>query len=277
MGLGKVNGDHPFTRRSIAALILAGGLVGAGWATGLGVLSRGIHPQLSVVGTQSWQVVLLEHGSARVVLLLGEFSESPDTPIETLSTSLRQHVDVVIGERPSLEQMNWAHHKWREATRIVMAESNITSITGRDVIPSGNLALTVGSFDVKIRQDSRGKWRTQGETSHEWHVSAAVGDSNITLANTIESANRYATESTALLMAPTLGSEQSVWSMGHRSIAINSDSVAFPGAGEVSSSGAWLVRTFKNEAAVIRLKDGRIALPEWAQPLNAETTSNEMS
>src|SRR5680860_497973 len=93
-------------RRAFAAACIGAAATGATWMTGFSLIIRGRHPQLLVVGDDAWQVMLIEHGSNRIVILNGEFERSPEQEIDRLCSVLRQHVDVVAGTRTALSLLS---------------------------------------------------------------------------------------------------------------------------------------------------------------------------
>lgn len=263
-----MNATSPFSRRTVSGLILAGGLVGAGWATGLGVLARGVHPQVFVLGKNDWQVVLLEHGSARVVVLLGDGANEADAALEIMLSSLRQHVDVVIGERQFLAELGTSNRKWKSATHIVLDAENLSTVSGRSVTPSGSVTIQAGDIAIEVVQQPRNAWLSDRAPEWVWHVTASVGAIGLTMAHTIDIASIYAPETAALLVAPTLGSDAFPHVVARRSLAVNADSVrdTFIQA-ETEDAQVFLVRTFTTEPAMFRIRAGRISLPDWAQRL----------
>jgi hypothetical protein len=106
------------SRRKLLGLSVAGALAGGTWTTGLGILARGVRPQFFVIGDDAWQLMLIEHGRRRALLTLGEFDDDPEASVSRLTTSLRQHVDIVIGDRNFLSRASSVISQWHGTVHI---------------------------------------------------------------------------------------------------------------------------------------------------------------
>lgn len=252
------------SRRKWLGVSIAGALTGAAWATGLGVVARGVHPQIQLIGEDDWQIALMEHGSARLVLLLGHFSTDPGKGIDFLATSLRQKVDVIAGERRNLDLMDWDHPKWKRSTRIVLGEESPAVVSGSEVAPANSLLVSIGGWSLSIVQEVHNAWSRSVEPTWLWVANAACDGMVITFGNDLQIANRHRDVASVLLVAPIVGDMDLMAASPRMSIAVNVASVEGINASEPEDSTLRLVRIFPDDIATFRVTDGRLTIPEWA-------------
>ena len=255
------------SRRRLAALIGGGALTGALWTTGLAVLARGRHPQLFVLGRERWQVVLLEHGTNRVILLLGEFDASPEAQIDLLCGLLRQHVDVVVGDGATLRLLSSSFRERRAVPMMIE--------TGTLAAPPDSthyrwliqpMTIRAGRFSLTIEPLPAQEWR-RGETGQrDWIAHATAGDVSIALAASLDTIARHGDPRSTLAVAPD-GAAARLWRVAPGiAVATNSreslDPLDVSGA---TGSRKVLIRTFRRDIAAFVIKDGRLTLPDWAE------------
>lgn len=255
------------SRRRLIALIGGGALTGAVWTTGLSVLARGRYPQLFVLGSGGWQVVLLEHGTTRVVLLLGEFEVSPESDIDLLCGLLRQHIDVVVGDGEALRMLSSTFRERRAVSTLLQTgASSVAPGSGRYRWLPEPVTLQVGTVALTIEPLPSDEWLQDEMGERNWIAHATVSDITIALAPAIDTIAAHGNPDSTLAIAPR-GDVARLWRLAPgTAVATNARETIDAIDPSVSdSSRKVLVRTFRRDIAAFVVKDGRLTLPNWAE------------
>lgn len=255
------------SRRRLASLIAGGALTGGVWSTGLSVLARGRHPQVFVLGNDGWQVLLIEHGTSRILMLIGTFEESPDREIDLLCGLLRQHIDVVVGSGEALGSLSSTFRNRRSVRTIVQLDGSEAIASSPAFVPLAEpVQLRAGVLGVRLDPLSEGRWKTGSPGVSHWIAHLTAGDLIVAIGPSLDVIANHGRAHSTLAIAP-VGDIARVWSViPGITIASNTrDSLATLGAGLSSRVQTRLVRTFRRDIAAFRLKDNRIELPDWTR------------
>ncbi len=266
-----VTGDAPakssMSRRRLSSLVLGGALTGAVWTTGLVVLARGRHPQIFALGADEWQVLLLEHGTNRVVILVGTFEESPEPAIDLLCGLLRQHVDVVVGSGDALGLLSSTFRGRRAVTTFVDTDGAPSLGSSRRYVSlSDTIQLRAGALHMEVAPLPNGQWKSEQSTGQQWITHVSIGVLTIAIGPTLDAIADSGNSNAALAIAPA-GDVARLWrTIPSVTIATNSrDSL---GQDAVAADTTRLVRTFQRDIAAFVVKGGRIQLPDWTREMH---------
>ncbi len=255
------------SRRRLIALTLGAAVGGAAWASGLSILARGRHPQVFVLGDDVWQIVLVEHGTNRVIVLVGVFERSPEPEIDLLCGVLRQHLDVVIGDEAGLRFLSPGFRERRSVSTVVQMDgSRLLSSAERHISLVDPLTLRAGAFGLTLTPLLEVHWNSRQSLVGEWIGHLTLGDLAIAIAPTLETIAQHAPVPTTMAIAPS-GDIARVWrTLPGIVIATNSRlSLAEISAGVPTERSTTLVRTFPRDTAAFVFKEDRIHLPDWTQ------------
>ena len=255
------------SRRRLVGLSVAGALAGGVWTTGLGILARGIHPQFFVIGDDRWQLMLIEHGRHRALVCMGQMTGEAGNIIPGLMSSLRQHANVVAG---TVEALSWASaisSRWDAVVRIQLDGSRLATSSDRHVHLEDHLEIRIGELHLSFLRLPRGDWHTAGNNEQSWIGYLRLGNLVIALAPSAEVAARVAQPGVALVIAPEGNLETLRAYLPGAAIVSNAPGSRSPESTGQEGNDAILVRTFPSESAHFRIRNGRIALPEWARSI----------
>ncbi len=255
------------SRRRLATLIGGGALSGAIWTTGLTVLARGRHPQLFVLGSDEWQVVLLEHGTNRVLMLLGEFESSPEPEIDLLCGLLRQHIDSVVGNADVLQLLSSAFRERRSVSTLIETGSSGggAGSTRYRWLDDPN-TLHVGAFKLTIEPLPVAEWRRGETVTRDWIAHATAGDVKVVFGPSIATISAHANPDSTMAVAP-LGDIAALWRvLPGIAVATNTRETidVIAPAGSIAAPRV-LVRTFRRDIAAFAVRDGRLQMPDWVE------------
>jgi len=252
------------SRRRLATLILGGALTGAVWTTSLAVLTQGRHPQLLVLGAGECQVLLLEHGTNRVVILVGTFEASPEPAIDLLCGLLRQHIDVVVGSGDVLGLLSSSFRTRRAVTTFVDTDRSPSHVSSRRYVSlSDSIRVRAGPLHMEVAPLPNGHWKGEQSTGQQWIIHVSIGDLMIAIGPTLDVIADSGNSNAALAIAPA-GEVARLWrTIPGVTVATNSrdslDQDAF------AADTMRLVRTFQRDIAAFVVKGGRILLPDWTR------------
>lgn len=257
------------SRRHLTTLIVGGALTGAVWTTSLAVLARGRHPQIFALGVDQWQVLLLEHGTNRIVILVGTFDASPEPAIDLLCGLLRQHIDVVVGSGEALGLLSSRFRARRAVTTFVDTDGAPSNGNSRRYVSlSAAIQMRAGALRFEIVPLPDGQWQGEHSKGQQWMVHVTIGDLTVAIGPTLDVIADAGNSNAALAIAPA-GDVGRLWStIPGVTVATNSaDSLAWPDEEPPAAETMRLVRTFQRDIAAFVVKDGRIQLPDWTQEM----------
>lgn len=259
------------TRRALARSVTAGVAVGGLWAAGLRAMGVPNVPTLSVVGTGTSQLALLDTTSARVLVVLGMPSQDLLDQIPAMLTVLRQRIDLLIGDELALDGFgNLARDRWNVTHELVIpAErgNHRSPDTTRRTIVRTDLAIDPGNgFASVLVVRPRHEWNmattTDGSTQR-WALSVHREATEIVLGPLAEGVLLGATSRPALVVSPGDDPRLLVEKLGPAAVALNGSAVEE--AGEALTSVA-IVRIFRDDVARFELLRDGVRLPRWALP-----------
>lgn len=255
------------SRRRLTSLIVGGALTGAAWTAGLTVLARGRHPQVFVLGRDQWQVLLLEHGTNRIVILAGTFEQSPEPQIDLLCGLLRQHLDVVVGDRIALDLLSSGFRARRSVTTIIdLDRAPLLASSQRFVSLANAIRIQAGELDVHVIPLPKGSWRDGLSNDPEWIAHITVGNVVIAVGPTLDTIADHGQIEAALAIAPA-GDVVRLWrTIPGIVVAANAQDALDTLGQETSAPGTKrLVRIFREDISHFVVRNGRIELPDWTQ------------
>jgi hypothetical protein len=258
-------------RKFIAGAVVGGATVGAMWTTSLTLLARGRHPQIFVVGNDDWQILLIEHRTARVLLLSGDFEQPLGTEIDHLLGLLRQHIDVIIGTQASLDRLPPGLRSRRSVSTTVALDGSASSGTSRSFVPlTDSLLVGAGAFSITVRRLPLEEWTAARSAPPSWICQIAVGNLDVAIGPTLEILGENAHPTTALAIAPSGDLGSIIRLVPAAAIATNARSAEkalFSTGADGSDRTTWLIRTFPTEIAGFVVRNGRMQLPDWSQEI----------
>lgn len=252
------------SRRRLTTLILGGALTGAVWTTGLAVLARGRHPQIFALGADEWQVLLFEHGTNRVVILVGTFEASPEPAIDLLCGLLRQHIDVVVGNGEALGLLSSRFRTRRAVTTFIDTDGSPSHVSSRRYVSlSDAIRLGAGALHMEVAPLPNGQWTGEQSTGQQWIVHVSIGDLMIAIGPTLDVIADSGNSNATLAIAPAGDVARLRRTIPGVTVATNSRDSLDQDA--LAADTMRLVRTFQRDIAAFVVKDGRIQLPDWTR------------
>lgn len=260
-------------RRNLVATIAGGALLGGLWGAAFPALATERRPTVSVVGEDNSQVVLVDSGTARALILAGEPEESLFEELPAMMTVFRQRIDLLIGGGPAIQS-----HVARLASRWRIRHALVMS-TGVDA-PSLPIASTVVSeaVDVELSTTVRGsvhighrnEWMAGAPAAQTplWAIRIASGRASITIAPDVRSYAAIAPAPASVLVAPHAPSTALLAVSPVGAMAVNYDSHTID---PPALNGPVLTRVYPRDVARLVFDDDGIALPEWSRPGAAST------
>jgi len=251
----------------LTALSIGGALTGAAWTTGLAVIARGWRPRISVLGGQRWQVLLIEHGSCRVLVVHGQFEESPEPAVDLLCGVLRQHIDVVAGTGDALASLS-SGFRTRRAVRTFVELDPPPGTTGSPAYVRlfEGITIDAGTMEITLQPLAADAWSSGTEGSRSWIGHVTVRELAVAFAPTVEIVADHGSPRAALAIAPE-GDAGRLWrSLPGITIATNArEPLATMRASLADHVPVTLVRTFPRDIAVFEFRDARLTLPDWEE------------
>lgn len=264
-------GKHPaqFSRRQLAALTSIGALAGGFWTVGLASVLRSAEPDLTILGEDDWQVMLLESGTDRVLFLVGTFEKDPNPAIRQVLSTLRQHVDLVVATSSAIGYLDRTG-PIKRSTWIQLDADPTQPDSVRQRALRRRLVATLKGGEIDLQRILQHEWSRANQQPASWVANLTFGDVRIAIGNDLASAASAASPASTVLIAPRGDIGGALGLLPGTSIVTNGDRVGAPSANLARADG-YLVRTFPRDSARLRFSDGKISLPGWAQPI-AEVT-----
>ena len=248
----------------------AGAFAGGIWTVGLASILRSAEPDLTVVGSQDWQVMLLETGTDRILLMIGDFTESPDKAIGQLRSTLRQHVDLIVATGSAIARTDRSGALEHAALILLDAgSSQPDSLRTRALRQRLVVQFQGGTLD--LRRLPVQEWSVSAQQPASWVIQIRIADLVVVIAPDLELAARLAPDSAAMLVAPQGDVARALEFAPSVSIVTNGYGLEASPPLPAGVTG-YLVRTFLTDSTRLRFAGNRISLPTWAQPLSELAT-----
>jgi hypothetical protein len=242
-------------------------LAGGTWTTGLGILARGVRPQFFVIGDDAWQLILIEHGRRRALLALGEFDDDAEASVSRLTTSLRQHVDIVIGDRNFLSRASSVTSQWHGTVHIQLDPSPVAPASQTYLQLDGDFRIGIGDFTLVVRSLPAGLWRQSATSEQSWIGHLHHGPITVAMASTLDALAQHADPASALVIAPEGDLAALRRYIPNAGVVTNTGMVPRGVIANTNGDAIPLVRIFRSDTAAFRVRDGRIELPGWTQQI----------
>ncbi len=257
------------SRRQFTAAVVGGAMIGATWTTSLAVFARGRHPQIFVVGDDGWQILLIEHRTARILVLSGDFDKPLDMEVDHLLGLLRQHIDVVIGTEASLDRLPAGLLTRRSVSTTVALDGSTASGTSNSFLPlTDSISLTAGAFNLVMHRLPVEEWSAVPSAKSSWIGQVAVGGLSVAIGPTLEILGLHGHPSTALAIAPR-GDLGAVTRLVPAAAIVTNARSAARTLPQTSTGGnsrsTWLIRTYPADIAGFVVRNDRMQLPGWSQ------------
>ena len=266
-----------FSRRTLAAMTAAGALGGGIWTVGLTAIHRSAERDLTIVGSDTWQVALLESGTDRILFLIGtvdpsqyetekQAGENLDEAIRKILSSFRWHVDLVVATGSMVTLIDRDRHSLRDAVWIqVDAEPTQPDLTWRRGLRQ-HLEVRFSGGKVILQRVPQHEWSQAEASAALWVGTIDIGSMVVTIADDLVTAANSARAGSAMLMAPVGDTGVALSLVPDASVVANGYGLTTPSVVPEAASG-YLVRTFPDDSARLGFRDDEISLPDWAQPL----------
>jgi hypothetical protein len=218
-----------------------------------------------VVGDDAWQMAFLEAGADRILILSGAFEESVDAEVGRLLSTLRQHVDVVVGTETGLRNVSASGILGSALWVQLDAPPNQSDTPGYRALRH-HLSISLDGGQLALERIPQNEWSTAGGEVASWWMRLDTAGLTIAIAPDLETAARVAPVTTALVVAPGGDAETflrtlpgvAVATNGYRWDNVSEQSVRVP---------THLIRTFPRDLARFRFEEDRLLLPSWSQEL----------
>lgn len=261
------------SRRSALQLLVGSACVGAAWGTGLTALSNVGGPSATLCGHDDWQLILIECGRSRALVLMGIPSETIDETLTRMMGSFRQRIDLVIGAPTAIEQLPSEYRsRWNVQRTVVLGGADTGSLLAETASIASPVGIDIDSrLNVSLIPVIEDQWKVTDRlmgSVDRWIVSAHANGSTIRLAEQLEDLQDTIGGSTAVAVAPR-GNLRSYWSFNPDSaVAINGDHVPEDVITSPESNVQdrfWLVSVFPDDITHLKFMDQGVAVPEWAR------------
>lgn len=271
----------PNRRRFVAACV-GSAAVGASWMTGLALLARGRHPQMFVVGADSWQVVLVEHGDHRIAILSGEFERSPEPEIDRLCSVLRQRIDVVAGTRVALSLLSNDFRDRRSVDTVIQLDGSPGQMSSTDFVPMTQpVTIAAGAIEVHIRPLPTMQRDLIATRVGAWIAHLHVQNLVVAIAPSLDLMAHHASVESTLAIAPEGEMGPLSRTVPDIAVAINARSASRLTDsllnGETDRRPLRVIRIFPRDIAGFVFRGGLLVLPNWADDVRGEPTSYSSS
>ncbi len=259
-----------FNRRQLASMTAAGALAGGIWTVGLASILRSAEPDLTILGSDDWQVMLLETGTDRILLLIGTFDDSPNDAIRQLRSTLRQHVDLIIATGSAIAMTDRSGVLERAALIQLDADpAQPDSLRVRAL--RQRLVVEFQDVTIDLQRIPDHEWSSLEQRPASWVIHLRISELEVVIGPDLEQAARQASPTAAMLVAPGGDVGSALALAPGVSIVANGYGLEVP-ATLPGTSGGYLVRTFPTDSSRLRFTENRISLPSWAQPLSDLTS-----
>jgi hypothetical protein len=258
----------PISRRQLNLAGIAGAAVGLAWSSGL-VWATQVHiPTIDVVGMDDSQLLLLDTGAERVLILTGP----PHADLtETLSDVLglfRKRIDVVFGKQAVLEsQLALLDRKWEPGIIISLAEDEGRASSRVATVIGGPFVLTLSHGVTLCCMRATRYSADQPGAEPGWRIEVRRGVNVVGISESIDHLAAVPVEPYTLAIAATgsisLAERRSV----AMSYAVNTRVIDEQVA--LAQPGTTLIRVFDGESARFELREGGVRMPSWAFTIEA--------
>ncbi len=257
--------EQSATRRDLVATIAGGAVLGAVWGAAFPALAMEGRPTIAVVGADNAQLALIDAGSARALVFIGEPDDALLERLPAMLTVFRQRIDLVVGSLPALD----AHAKdlsdrWsiRHAV-MISATDDASTLPFTSNTVSGALDIALGEHVMlKIRVGHRDEWRTPdpGSGPPLWSIRVVRNTDVVSIVPDARSFGATLPGPAAVLISPSAPSPELRAKSPTNAIAINFDSESIdPSPGD----GVALTRIFPRDIARFVLAEDGVELPPW--------------
>jgi hypothetical protein len=251
-------------RRQVIWSGFAGIAAGVAWSTSVAWATRIQIPTIDVIGKDESQLLLLDTGAERVLLLSGPLHPDLVASIPDILGLFRQRVDILLAGRTVLDSIGDAlAGSATIGTTFSFLDASDGTASGSVLQQPTELTLSHG---VSVRWIPQ--WRYATEMAATWRIEARRGDQIVAIASSLDHLATASTAAFTLAVAPTgsipLSLRKSVsshFAMNARVIDEQMDHV---------QSGAVLIRVFDEDAAQFELHGSGIRLPGWAVTIDRD-------
>ncbi len=225
------------TRRDVLATIAGGAILGAVWGAAFPALAMEGRPTIAVIGEQNAQLALIDAGSARALVFIGEPDDALLERLPAMLTVFRQRIDLVIGSAPTLAAHAGALSvRWNVRHAVTVSPAHESpSLPIPSTTVSDALDIALGEHvTLEIRVGHRDEWRTPDPGSGQplWSLHVRRDTAAVTIVPDARSFAATLPGPSAVLIAPSAPSPELRAKSPARSLAINFDSESIdPAAG----------------------------------------------
>lgn len=253
-------------RRSVVSAAL-GVTTGAIWFGGMSLLARGRDPHVLVAGAGTWQVVLLEHRSVRMLVISGDGVELPDASVTRILGLLRPDVDLLAATSATLGSLAPSRMEALSPSTFIALDSpgDPAPRPGWSTVGNG-LETHLGDFRLVMRPVISGAWTGGGVNS--WCIEGDVGPHRIAIAPSLDMASRAVPRPVDLAIAPVGDAGRLVSRHPGAGLAINASAARAMRPTESGTAGQRtfrLVRIYPRDIAQFRFAGGNMTLPRWSE------------
>ncbi|MBA2775991.1 MAG: hypothetical protein H0U31_04585 [Chloroflexia bacterium] len=265
-----------FNRRRFVATCVGSAVLGASWFTGLALLARGRHPQMFVVGDDAWQVLLVEHGDCRIVILNGDFEHSPEPEVNRLCSVLRQRLDVVAGTGKALALLSNDFRARRAVDTMIQLDGLPGQASSPNYVPlTRSIEIAIGDIRVQFRPLPQSQAEPDHDATNSWIAHIQVGEMVAAIAPSLDPIADHASMESSLAIAVTGALDDVPEFLLERAIAINAQWATHATDNQMSNgvyrTRSTLVRVFPRDIAAFVFRGERLTLPDWAQSIGDES------
>lgn len=257
--------DRAATRRDVIATIAGGAVLGAVWGAAFPALAMEGRPTIAVVGEQNAQLALIDAGSVRAMIFIGEPDVALMERLPAMLTVFRQRIDIVIGSVFALvAQAGALSDRWKVRHAVAICPVNGSpslSIPSTTVSDALDIALEE-RVTLEIRVGHREEWRTPdpGSGPPLWSMHVRRDATAVSIVPDARSFAATLPGPSAVLIAPSAPSPEIRSKAPANSLAINFDSESID---PPPSDGVALTRIFPRDIARFVLTDDGVELPAW--------------
>lgn len=263
-------------RRRLVATCGGAAALGASWLTGLALLARGRHPQMFVVGDDTWQVLLVEHGHRRILILNGEFEHSPEPEINRLCSVLRQRIDVVAGTANALALLSNDFRARRAVDTVIQLDGLPGQASSPDFVPlTRSIEISFGEVIVQFRPLPQSQTEPDHDATSAWIAHVHVRQLVAAIASSLDLIAEHASTESSLAIAATGSVDDMPEFLLGRATAINAPSARRASDTQVIGSldrrQSALIRVFPRDIASFVFRGDRLILPDWAHVVDDDS------
>lgn len=249
------------SRRQFLASSGIGALLGSGVGASLLASELGSdHPILTIYRSTGLFAMLIEHQSARVLLLDGDGDQPISEVAEGVAGFLRQRLDVVLASDGVLRAMSADFvARWNVSAVFALPDKQRPFTT-----PLDYQALEIGDLQISAIGQPIGAWRSvTTPASRPWRLSVRYGSASCIYSDSWDALMAVGHPSDTSVTLSITGDSQSRVSEanGVQIVAIPEDSLESLAAPVLHSLPFHLVRLYRNYPIQIHLRPDSIILP----------------